>query len=201
MLRSMGWHRRALAVAAVGLASLMLVACDASSPVAFQGSDITGTHLGRDMAMQDASGATRSLNDYKGKVVVVFFGYTQCPDVCPTSMAQLAQTMTLLGDDASQVQVIMVSVDPQRDTPAVLGEYVKAFDPRFVGLTGTPEQLGATAKSFKAYYGKSKGASGDQYTMDHSSSFYLFDKKGESRVLVRGDASPEDIAKDIRQLL
>src|SRR5690606_7887333 len=177
-----------------------LVACG-KKEVVFKGSDITGTKLGREMAMQDATNTTRTLDDYKGKVVVVFFGFTQCPDVCPTAMARLAQSMELLGDDAKNVQVLMVSVDPERDTPEVLGSYVKAFSPSFVGLTGTPQQLSQTAKSFKAYYAKSPGATPDQYSMDHASSFYILDKEGEARVLVSGNASAEDIAADLRQLV
>src|SRR5690606_36145150 len=141
----------------------------------FIGSDITGTHLGRDMAMVDGNGQLRTLADYKGKVTVVFFGFTQCPDVCPTAMAELAQTMELLGDDAQKVQVLMISVDPARDTPEILKAYVSAFNPNFVDLTGTEEQLSTTAKSFKAYYAKSPGATPDQYSMDHASSFYVFD--------------------------
>lgn len=153
------------------------------------------------MAMQDASGTTRSLDDYKGKVTLVFFGFTQCPDVCPTAMAELAQSMELLGDDASQAQVIMISVDPERDTPEILAEYVTAFHPDFVGLGGTPEQLQVTAKSFKAFYAKAAGPTPEQYSMDHSSSFYVFDKSGDVRVLIAGNAPADEIAQDIRQLL
>ncbi|AEC21299.1 SCO1/SenC family protein [Pusillimonas sp. T7-7] len=193
--------RRALlsAAAMVALAP-MLNACGKEEPV-FIGSDITGTELGKDMAMIDGSGQLRTLADYKGKVVVVFFGFTQCPDVCPTAMAELAQTMELLGDDAAKVQVLMVSVDPERDTPEILSAYVSAFNPNFVGLTGSPEQLSTTAKSFKAYYAKSPGATPEQYSMDHASSFYLIDTEGEARVLVSGNASAQDMANDIRQLL
>src|SRR3546814_10378172 len=117
------------------------------------------------MAMIDGSGQLRTLADYKGKVVVVFFGFTQCPDVCPTAMAELSQTMELLGDDAAKVQVLMISVDPERDTPEVLSAYVKAFNPNFVGLTGKTEQLSQTAKYFKAYYAKSAGAKPGKYSI------------------------------------
>src|SRR5690606_17098750 len=187
------------AAAALGLASA-LSACG-KQEVAFIGSDITGTKLGQEMTMVDGTGQARTLADYKGKVAVVFFGFTQCPDVCPTAMAELSQTMELLGEDASKVQVLMISVDPDRDTPEVLSAYVSAFHPSFVGLTGTAEQLSTTAKSFKAYYAKSPGATPDQYSMDHASSFYLIDPEGEARVLVSGNASAQDIASDIRQLL
>lgn len=193
--------RRAVlsAAAIVGLAPV-LSACG-KKELTFIGSDITGTKLGQDMAMVDGSGQVRTLADYKGKVVLVFFGFTQCPDVCPTAMAELAQTMELLGDDAAKVQVLMVSVDPARDTPEILSAYVSAFHPSFVGLTGTPEQLSNTAKSFKAYYAKSPGPTPDQYSMDHASSFYLIDTDGEARVLVSGSASAQEIASDIQQLL
>ncbi|HEY9573587.1 MAG TPA: SCO family protein [Pusillimonas sp.] len=191
-------HKRRLLITLPLAAAL--AACG-KKEVAFKGSDISGTKLGREMAMVDGSGKLRTLADYKGKAVVVFFGFTQCPDVCPTAMAELSQTMELLGDDAAKVQVLMISVDPERDTPEVLSAYVKAFNPNFVGLTGTPEQLSQTAKSFKAYYAKSAGATPGQYSMDHASSFYILDPEGEARVLVSGNASAQDIANDIRQLL
>lgn len=197
-------RRTLLTAGAIMLALPVLSACSqepAETPLEFNGSDISGTGLGREMAMQDASGTTRSLDDYKGKVTLVFFGFTQCPDVCPTAMAELAQSMELLGDDASQAQVIMISVDPERDTPEILAEYVTAFHPDFVGLGGTPEQLQVTAKSFKAFYAKAAGPTPEQYSMDHSSSFYVFDKSGDVRVLIAGNAPADEIAQDIRQLL
>ncbi|SHI06663.1 SCO family protein [Pollutimonas bauzanensis] len=193
--------RRILLTASAAVAlSPFLAGCN-KKELAFQGSDISGTQLGRDLDMQDGDGKPRKLADYKGKVAVVFFGYTQCPDVCPTAMAELSQTMELLGADAAKVQVIMISVDPARDTPEILSAYVKAFNPAFVGLTGTPEQLSKTAKSFKAYYAKSSGGTADQYGMDHASSFYILDQEGEARVLVSGNATAQDIAADIKQLL
>jgi len=181
-------------------AALVLTGC--SSEADFRGSDISGTKLGGDLAMVDDSGQPRTLADYRGKVLVVFFGFTQCPDVCPTSMSQLAHAMELLEDDAAKVQVLMISVDPERDTPEVLSSYVKAFNPAFVGLTGTPEQLAVTAKSFRAHYAKvQQGPGANDYTMDHGSSFYILDKSGEARVLLRGDAPAEDVAHDVRELL
>ncbi|NYT62930.1 SCO family protein [Alcaligenaceae bacterium] len=189
------------ATAAVTLSAFMVGCSKKEQELAFQGSDISGTKLGRDLEMQDGSGKLRTLADYKGKVLLVFFGYTQCPDVCPTAMAELSQTVELLGDDAAKVQVIMISVDPARDTPEILSAYVTAFNPSFVGLTGTPEQLSKTAKSFKAYYAKSSGGTADQYGMDHASSFYILDQQGEARVLVSGNASAQDIADDVKLLL
>lgn len=185
------------ATALVG--SLALAGCGGDPE--YRGSDIAGTQLGAELSMVDDSGQPRTLADYKGKVLVVFFGFTQCPDVCPTSMSQLAHAMELLEDDADDVQVLMVTVDPQRDTPEVLSSYVKAFNPSFVGLTGTPEQLAATARSFRTHYARVNGATPEDYTMDHGSSFYLLDRSGEARVLLRGDAPAEDVAHDLRELL
>lgn len=195
--------RRALLVGSVALLGLpLLTACSPDTPASFHGSDIAGTGLGKDMVLQDSSnGEVRDLASYKDQVAVVFFGFTQCPDVCPTALAELAQTMELLGKDADQVQVIMISVDPERDTPEVLAHYVAAFHTDFVGLRGTPQQLATTAKSFKAFYAKADGPTPEQYTMDHSSSFYVFDKKGDVRVLIAGNAPADEIADDIRQLL
>ncbi|OWT64168.1 SCO family protein [Candidimonas nitroreducens] len=183
-----------------GAALALLAGCQKAAPK-FQGSDISGTDIGSGLAMVDGSGKLRTLADYKGKVLVVFFGYTHCPDVCPTSMAELAQAMGLLKDEAKQVQVVMITVDPQRDTSKILNAYVKAFDPSFEGLTGTPEQLHKTAQSFRAYYAKAPGPTPEQYAMDHSSSFYIIDKQGQARVLLNGNATAKMIAGDIQQLL
>lgn len=190
---------RTLAATLATTCALALAGC-ANDPE-FVGSDISGTKLGADLALVDDTGQPRTLADYEGKVAVVFFGFTQCPDVCPTAMAQLAQATELLGEDAEKVQVLMISVDPERDTPEVLHSYVKAFNPAFAGLTGTPEQVAATAKSFRAHYAKVPGATPGDYTMDHGSSFYILDQTGDARVLMRGDAPAQDIAHDLRQLL
>jgi len=199
MLRFSDKRRVFMATMVAGTLSIALAGCD-SKPV-FQGTDISGTGLGRDMAMVDGAGQLRTLADYKGRVVVVFFGFTHCPDVCPTAMAQLAQTMTLLKDEARNVQVLMITVDPERDTPEKLDAYAKAFNPSFTGLSGSTAQLLKTAQSFKAFYSKEPGASRDEYTMNHSSSFYILDQKGDARVLVNGNASAEAIAGDIKRLL
>ena len=195
--------RRALLAGAVAALPLALMACTPkpAGPLPFEGSDISGTHLGRDLSMTDTTGATRTLADYKGKVLLVFFGYTQCPDVCPTAMAQAAQALQILGDQAAKVQVIMISVDPARDTPEILGAYVHAFDPSFVGLTGTPEQLDKTARSFKAFYAKEDSSTPGQYAMNHSAAFYLMDRDGEARALLGPSLTPEDMAHDIKLLL
>lgn len=179
---------------------MFLAACS-PDPIEFHGTDITGTGLGTELAIPDTSGQLRSIDDFKGKVTVVFFGFTQCPDICPTALAELSQVMTLLDEQADDVQVVLVSVDPERDTPEILSAYVNAFHPSFIGLTGTTDQLLKAAQSFKAYYAKAPGPTPEQYTMDHTASFYVFDKKGEVRVLLAGDTSASNIAGDIRQLL
>jgi protein SCO1/2 len=194
-----GRRRAFMATMMAGTLSLALAGCD--SKPAFQGTDISGTGLGRGLEMVDGSGAVRTLADYKGRIVVVFFGFTHCPDVCPTAMAQLAQTMALLKDEAKNVQVLMITVDPERDTPEKLDVYAKAFNPSFIGLSGSPAQVQKTAQSFKAFYSKEPGTSRDDYTMNHSSSFYILDQKGEARVLINGNAPAEAIANDIKVLL
>lgn len=199
MSRFSGKRRAFIATSALGFLSIALTGCKDAPK--FQGSDISGTHLGRDLAMVDSAGHLRTLADYKGKVVIVFFGFTHCPDVCPTAMAELAQTMLLLKNDAKKVQVIMITVDPERDTAATLNAYATAFNPSFVGLSGSSAQLKKTAQSFKAYYAKAPGKSPDEYSMDHSSSFYILDEKGEARVLLNGNAPAATIASDVRLLL
>lgn len=186
---------------AMTLLSVGLAACSPEpTPLPFIGSDISTANIGRTLELVDSTGTTRRLSDFQGKAVVVFFGFTQCPDVCPTAMVQLASAVEMLGEEADEVQVVLITVDPERDTPEVMQAYVEAFDPRFIGLTGTPEQVRKTAQSFKAFYAKVPSPQGG-YTMDHSSSFYLLDKEGHARVLMRGDASPEDIRHDLRLLL
>lgn len=180
----------------------LLASCDANSKKStFIGHDISGTGLGKHLAMQDSNGQLRTLADFEGKIVIVFFGFTQCPDVCPTALSQLAQAVNQLGEKADQVQVIMITVDPERDTGAVLQDYVQLFHPDFIGLTGTAEQLHKTAQSFKAFYVKVPSLDPNQYNMDHSAAFYLIDRHGQARSLLNGDASPDDLAHDIQLLL
>jgi len=172
-----------------------------ASAAGFTGSDITGTGFGKDIELVDQDGTAIQLQQaYRGKVMVIFFGFTQCPDVCPTTMAELAQVREKLNpEQRDQVQIIMISVDPQRDTPAVMKQYVSAFDPSFVGLTGSDEQIAKVAASFKAYYKKVE--SGQSYTMEHSSGLYVLDTEGESRLLIKPNTAPEAIAADIQKLL
>jgi len=181
-----------------------LAACDKLSGIAkpgFKAVDITGADYGRGLSLPDQNGQTRSLADFKGKVTVVFFGYTQCPDVCPTTMAELAQIKKALGPDGARLQGVFITVDPERDTPEVLKAYVGAFDPGFVGLRGSPEQTKEVAKAFKVFYAKSPGKTEGSYTMDHTAGSYVFDTQGRVRLFERYGAGTEALAADIKALL
>ena len=185
------------------VAALLLLALAACSPDGpkFKSSDVTGSSFGREFALQDASGKTRTLADFRGKAVVVFFGYTQCPDVCPTTLSTLAETMKLLGPDADRVQVVFITIDPERDTPAMLGEYVPAFDKRFIGLAGDAAATERVAKEFKVIYQKQPGATPDTYTVDHSAGVFLYDPQGRLRLYARHGQGPDAYAHDLRELL
>jgi len=167
----------------------------------FRATDITGAAFGRDFALADHAGRPRTLADFRGKVVVMFFGFTHCPDVCPTTLAELATAMKKLGADGDRVQVLLVTVDPERDTPQILSQYVTAFDPRFLALRGTAEETAWVAKEFKIIYQKVAGARPDSYTMDHSAGTYIFDSQGRLRVYVSYGQGPEVFAHDIALLL
>ncbi len=192
--------RRCLAaIVAVALAALTL-GCSPDAPK-FKASDVTGASFGRDFALNDATGKARTLADFRGKAVVIFFGYTQCPDVCPTTLAALAEAMKQLGPDADRVQVLFVTIDPARDTPALLGQYVPAFDPRFLGLYGDDEATQKVAREFKIIYQKQPGSTPDTYTMDHSAGTYIFDPQGRLRLFVNHGQGPEVFAHDLREIL
>lgn len=167
----------------------------------FQNTDVTGLDYAKGFALTDHSGKPRTLADYKGKVAIVFFGYTQCPDVCPTTMAEMAGVMQKLGPQADQVQVLFITLDPERDTPQLLASYVPAFDKRFVGLYGTPEQTAKTAKDFKVFYSKVPGKEPGSYTIDHMAGSYVFDKDGRLRLFIRHGVAADSIVHDVRQLL
>ncbi len=184
---------------AVALATL-LAACAPDRP-SFRMSDVTGSAFGRDFALTDQNGTPRTLADFRGKAVVLFFGYTQCPDVCPTTLATLAQAMKELGGDADRVQVLFVTIDPDRDTPALLREYVPAFDPRFLGLYGDREATERVAKEFKVIYRKNPGATPDTYTMDHSAGTFVFDPQGRLRLYGPYGQGPDVFVHDLRELL
>jgi len=167
----------------------------------FKNTDLTGLDYAKDFALTDHTGKPRTLADYKGKVVVLFFGYTQCPDVCPTTMAEMSAVMQELGPQAEQVQVLFATLDPERDTQQLLAQYVPAFDKRFTGLYGTPEQVAKVAKEFKVYYAKVPGKTPGSYTMDHTAASYVFDKNGKIRLFVRNGQGPAPLVHDIKLLL
>ncbi len=185
---------------AIFLACVLLAGCAPSGP-RFLASDVTGAAFGRDFQLNDASGRPRTLADFRNKAVVIFFGYTQCPDVCPTTLAELAEAMKRLGPDADRVQVLFVTIDPERDTPQLLAQYVPAFDPRFMGLYGDAAATERTAKEFKIIYQKQPGATPGSYTMDHSAGTYIFDPKGRLRLYVSYGQGPDVFAHDLRELL
>ncbi|MEC5385831.1 SCO family protein [Uliginosibacterium sp. H3] len=185
-------------LAALLLASL-LAACDKAPQ--FNATDITGADYGAALNLPDASGKSRSIGDFSGKVVAVFFGYTQCPDACPTSLALMADVTNKLGEDGKRLQVILVSVDPERDTPELLGQYVTAFNPGFIAMRGTLAQTKAVAQSFNVFYEKRGDIAGGKYTMDHTAGIYLFDTKGRARLFVRYGETPENLLADIKLLL
>ncbi len=167
----------------------------------FKNSDITGLDWGKDFALTDHNGTPRTLADFKGKAVLLFFGYTHCPDVCPTTMAEMASVMKELGPLADRVQVLFITVDPERDTAAILSQYVPAFDSRFLGLIGDKEATAKVAKEFKIIYQKSPGKEPGSYTMDHTSSSYLFDPQGRIRLYVRHGQGAAPIVHDLKLLL
>jgi protein SCO1/2 len=167
----------------------------------FRSTDITGAEFGKSFSLIDHNGRPRTLADFKGKVVVMFFGFTHCPDVCPTTLAEMARAMKQLGPDADRVQVLLVTVDPERDTPEVLKQYVTAFDPRFIGLTGDALAIARTTKEFKVVAQKNVGADPSNYTVDHSSGTYLFDTQGRLRLFMGYGQGADVLASDIRTLL
>ena len=171
------------------------------SNTAFKNSDVTGLGYARDFALNDQDGKPRTLADFKGKAVVIFFGYTHCPDVCPTTMAEMAAVMKQLGPDADRVQVLFVTLDPERDTPALLKQYVPAFDPRFIGLSGDAEATAKVAKEVRVFYQNVPGKEPGTYTVDHTAGSYVFDPQGRIRLFVRHGQGPEPIAHDLKLLL
>lgn len=192
--------RRGFALVLACMVAAMLAACG-SSRTKFTGTDVTGASFGRDFELSDQNGARRTLADFRGKVVVLFFGYTHCPDVCPTTMAELAQVMHDLGNDAKRVQVLFVTVDPERDTRELLARYVPAFDPTFLGLRGDAQQTERVTKEFKILVQKNAGSSPENYSVDHSAGTYIFDPEGRLRVYVSYGQGPEVFLHDIRALL
>lgn len=189
----------AASVLTIGLGG-MLAACTENKPQ-FKAVDLTGADYAKDFQLTDQNGQVRTLKDFQGRLVVMFFGYTQCPDVCPTTLADLAEAKKLMGPDGAKVQGLFVTVDPQRDTPEVLKGYMANFDPGFLALRGTPEQLAAVAKDYKVYYKKVDGKTPTSYTMDHSAANFVYDTNGHLRLYSRYDAGPQALASDLQLLL
>jgi len=196
--------RKLLQCVALGVASMALLAtvsgCSDAKP-SFTAIDVTGADYAKDFELTDHNGQVRHLTDFAGKIVVVFFGYTQCPDFCPTTMSELLEVKKALGKDGERLQVLFVTVDPARDTPEVLKAYVGNFDPNFLGLYTTPDKLAALAKDFKAYYKKVDGKTPTSYTMDHSAGSYVYDTQGRLRLFTRYGSGVPALTQDIAQLL
>jgi protein SCO1/2 len=192
---------RILASLAVLLMMFVLVAC-ADKKVAFSSVDITGATYAQDFSLPDSDGKTRTMKDFAGKVVVVFFGFTQCPDVCPTTMAEVSSVKKALGKDGDKLQAVFISIDPERDTAPVLKAYVENFDASFVGLRpASAEALADAAKAFKIYYKKTEGKTPSTYTMDHTAASYVFDPKGRVRLFTRYGSGADKLTEDVKQLL
>ncbi len=189
-------------ILALCLLALTLAGCDKPAPPpAFNSVDITGAPYARDFALTDHTGKPRTLADFKGKVVFLFFGFTQCPDVCPTTMVEMASVLKALGPQADKVQVLFVTVDPERDTQELLAQYVPAFHPSFIGLFGDAAATAKVAKEFKVFYAKSAGATPESYSIDHTAASYVFDQQGKIRLYVRHGGGAAPIAQDIKLLL
>jgi protein SCO1 len=182
------------------LVAALVAACDPGKP-SFKSVDVTGADFGRELRLTDHTGKPRTLADFKGKVVVVFFGFTQCPDVCPTTLVEMKAVKEKLGKDGERLQVLFVTLDPERDTPELLAKYVPAFDPSFIGLYGDAEATARTAKEFKVYYKKVPGSSPTNYSIDHTAALYVYDSSGRLRLFAKHAQGAESLADDIKLLL
>jgi len=182
------------------LLAALVSACTPEGPK-FRSTDVTGADFGRALALTGHDGKPHSLEEFRGKAVVLFFGYTHCPDICPTTLADTAAALKKLGADASRVQVLFVTVDPERDTPQVLAQYVPAFDPGFLGLYGDAQATQRAAKEFRIFYAKNPSSTPGSYTVDHSAQTFVFDPQGRLRLLVRPERIPQDLAADLQTLL
>jgi protein SCO1/2 len=181
------------------IAALILAGCSGSG-ASFKNTDITGADYGKDFVLTDHTGKMRTLADFRGKVVVMFFGYIHCPDVCPTTLAELKVVKEQLGEDGGRVQVLFVTLDPERDTPQLLATYAPAFDPSFLGLYGDTAATARVAKEFKVFYQKVPGKTPDSYTLDHTAGSYVFDPQGRLRLFIRQGNVPNLVA-DLKLLL
>jgi protein SCO1/2 len=187
-------------VALAAAATLMLGACSPDKPQ-FRSIDVTGADYARDFKLADHNGQQRTLADFRGKVVVIFFGFAQCPDVCPTAMAELAEVKRLLGADAGKLQGLFVTLDPERDTPEVLKAYMGNFDPAFLALRPEVQELPDLAKHFKIFYKKNEGKTAGSYTLDHTAASYVFDLQGRVRLYTRHGMGPAALAEDLKILV
>jgi protein SCO1/2 len=183
------------------LAGSVLAACSMENKPQFKSVDLTGADYARDFALPDTEGRVRSLKDFQGKAVVVFFGYTQCPDVCPTTLAEIAEAKKLLGADGSRVEGVFITVDPERDTPQLLKAYVANFGPDMVALRGSAEQTAAIAKDFKVFYRRVEGKAPGSYFMEHTAASYVFDAQGKLRLYTRYGSGAQALADDLKLLL
>ena len=195
--------KKLMTIALVAALAVLSAGCDKlkDKTPAFHNTDVTGVDYAKGFTLTDHTGKQRTLEDFRGKLVVMFFGFTQCPDVCPTTMSEMATVMKELGPSAADVQVLFVTVDPERDTQDLLSHYVPAFDKRFIGLYGTAEQTAKVAKDFKVFYAKQPGGVPGSYTVVHSAGSYVFDRQGQLRLFIRHNQGPAIIAHDLRQLL
>ena len=200
-MKNIAAHAISTALFGIFISFFMLISGCAEKKPEFKGVDITGADYAQNFSMTDQFGKTRTIADFKGKAVVVFFGFTQCPDVCPTSMAELAEVKKLLGKDGDKLQGVFVSLDPERDTAPVLKAYMEAFDPSFLALSGSLEQTAAVAKQFKIYYKKVEGRTATSYTLDHSAGSYTFDPQGNIRLYNRYGSGAQALVSDIQLLL
>jgi len=187
----------------LALSVALLAACGGGGepPPKFNATDVSGADWGRELNLTDHNGKPRTLADFKGKAVILFFGFTQCPDICPTTLGASAAMLQLLGSDADKVQVLFVTLDPARDTPEVLAKYTAAFNPTFLGLYGNAEATAAAAKEFKVFFQKAPGATPDSYTIDHTAASYAIDPQGRLRLYMKHGETPDQMAADIKLLL
>ncbi|HWV19208.1 MAG TPA: SCO family protein [Rhodocyclaceae bacterium] len=185
----------------LALCAVVLAACSGGeAPPKFNATDVSGADWGRELNLKDHNGKPRTLADFKGKVVILFFGFTQCPDICPSTLGASAAALNLLGADADKVQVLFVTLDPVRDTPAVLSKYAPAFNPSFLGMYGNEAETAAAAKEFKVFFQKQPGNDGN-YSIDHTAASYAIDPQGRLRLYIKHGETPEQMAEDIKLLL
>ena len=190
-------RRRCLAL--LGASALWLAGCSKEAPLKVDGVDVSQATFGRHFTLTDPAGNERTLESFKGNPVMVFFGFTQCPDICPTALVRATDIKQLLGEDGKRLQVVFITLDPERDTPPVLDAYTKAFDPDFLGLYGDLARTKATADEFRVFF--QKVATGSSYTLDHTSSSYVYDAEGRLRLLLKHEQSAESCARDIQQII